>query len=54
MDAAELEQAIKQAEKGKAPATRDLIMDNLMKKEPLPSYEDIVADDRKWELGSKL
>ncbi|RYE40323.1 MAG: 3-hydroxyisobutyrate dehydrogenase [Sphingobacteriales bacterium] len=49
----ELKEALANAEKGKAPAIRDFIMDNLMKQENLPSYEEILAGNRLHEMGKK-
>jgi predicted dinucleotide-binding enzyme len=48
---AELKQALADAEKGKAPAIRDLIMDNLKKMDTWPSYEEILAGNRLLEMG---
>jgi predicted dinucleotide-binding enzyme len=51
LNEAELKEALANAEKGKAPAIRDFIMDNLMKQENLPSYEEILASNRLNEMG---
>jgi predicted dinucleotide-binding enzyme len=48
---AELKEALANAEKGKAPAVRDFIMDNLMKQDSWPSYEEILAGNRLHEMG---
>jgi len=48
---AELKHALATAEKGKAPAIRDFIMDKLMKKDSWPSYEEILAGNRSLQLG---
>lgn len=48
---AELKQALADAEKGKAPAIRDFIMDNLRKMESWPSYEVILAGNRSHQIG---
>ena len=48
---AELKQALADAEKGKAPAIRDFIMDNLRKMDSWPSYEEILAGNRLHEMG---
>jgi len=49
----DLKQALADAEKGKAPAIRDLIMDNLRSKNSWPSYEEILAGNRLLQLGKK-
>lgn len=49
----ELKEALTKAEKGKAPAIRDFIMDNLMKQDSWPSYEEILAGNRLHEMGKK-
>jgi predicted dinucleotide-binding enzyme len=51
LNEAELKQALADAEKGKAPAIRDIIMDNLRKMESWPSYEEILAGNRLHEMG---
>lgn len=51
LNEADLKQALANAEKGKAPAIRDFIMGNLMKKESWPSYEEILAGNRLHEMG---
>ena len=53
LNEAELKEALANAEKGKAPAVRDFIMDNLMKQETLPSYEEILAGNRLHEMRKK-
>jgi len=53
LNEAELKQALANAEKGKAPAIRDFIMDNLMKQDTWPSYEDILAGNRLHEIGKE-
>ena len=50
---AELKQALADAEKGKAPAIRDSIMDKLRSMDAWPSYEEILAGNRLYELGTK-
>ena len=47
----ELKMALAAAEKGKAPAIRDLIMDNLRKKNSCPSYEEILSGNRSLQTG---
>lgn len=51
LNEAELNQALANAEKGKAPAIRDFIMDNLRKLDAWPSYEDILEGNRLHEIG---
>ncbi|WDF69216.1 NAD(P)-binding domain-containing protein [Sphingobacterium oryzagri] len=51
LNEAELKQALANAEKGKAPAIRDFIMDNLRKLDSWPSYEEILAGNRLHEMG---
>jgi predicted dinucleotide-binding enzyme len=51
LEKAELKQALHNSEKGKAPAIRDFIMDNLMKQDSWPSYEEILAGNRLHEMG---
>lgn len=46
LNAADLEQALNQAEKGKAPKVMAYIMDKLMKAEQPPTHEEIVALNR--------
>lgn len=53
LNEAELEQVLANAEKGKAPAIRDLIMDNLRKQDSWPSYEEILAGNRLLQMGKK-
>ena len=48
---AELKQALADAEKGKAPAIRDLIMNKLSNMDSLPSYEEILAGNRALQIG---
>jgi predicted dinucleotide-binding enzyme len=47
----ELKQALANAEKGKAPAIRDFIMDNLRSKDAWPTYEEILAGNRLHQKG---
>lgn len=51
LNEADLKQALANAEKGKAPAIRDLIMDS--KIDSLPSHEEILAGVRLLEIGKK-
>jgi predicted dinucleotide-binding enzyme len=51
LNEAELKEALANAEKGKAPAIRDYIMDNLMKQDSWPGYEEILAGNRLHEIG---
>jgi predicted dinucleotide-binding enzyme len=51
LNEADLKQALANAEKGKAPAIRDFIMENLMKMDSWPSYEEILAGNRLHEMG---
>jgi predicted dinucleotide-binding enzyme len=51
LNEADLNQALANAEKGKAPAIRDFIMDNLRKLDVWPSYEEILAGNRLHEMG---
>ena len=55
LNAAELQQALKDAEKGKAPAIRDFIMNRLVNMDtwPEPRYEDILAGNRLYQVGTK-
>lgn len=46
LNAVELKQAIAAAEKGKAPAVRDFVMDKIMNSKPFPSNEELVALNR--------
>jgi len=48
---AELKQALANAEKGKAPAIRDFIMDKLSNMDSWPSYEEILAGNRALQIG---
>jgi predicted dinucleotide-binding enzyme len=51
LNEAELKQALNNAKKGKAPAIRDLIMDNLRKQDSWPTYEEILAGNRLIQMG---
>jgi predicted dinucleotide-binding enzyme len=51
LNESELKKALVNAEKGKAPAIRDFIMDNLRKLDAWPSYEEILAGNRLHEIG---
>lgn len=51
LNESDLKQALADAEKGKAPAIRDFIMDNLRKKQDWPTYEEILAGNRLHEMG---
>lgn len=53
LNKAALKQALANAEKGKAPAIRDFIMDNLRKKDAWPSYEEILVGNRSLQMGTK-
>jgi hypothetical protein len=55
LNAAELQQALQKAEKGKAPAIRDFIMNRLVNMDswPNPRYEDILAGNRLYQMGTK-
>ena len=55
LNAAELQQALQKAEKGKAPAIRDFIMNRLVNMDswPNPRYEDILAGNRLYQVGTK-
>ena len=55
LNAAELQQALQKAEKGKAPAIRDFIMNRLVNMDtwPEPRYEDILAGNRLYQVGTK-
>ena len=55
LNAAELQQALQQAEKGKAPPMRDFIMNRLVNMDtwPNPRYEDILAGNRLYQVGTK-
>ena len=52
LNAAELQQALQDAEKGKAPAIRDFIMNRLVNMDtwPQPPYEDILAGNRLYQV----
>ncbi|GGK72143.1 NADPH-dependent F420 reductase [Rufibacter glacialis] len=51
LNEAELKKALADAEKGKAPAIRDFIMDDLRRKPTWPSYEEILAGNRRIQMG---
>ena len=53
LNEAALKGALAAAEKGKAPATRDLIMDKLRSQDAWPSYEEILAGNRLFQMGTK-
>ena len=55
LNEAALKQALGDAEKGKAPAIRDLIMSKLMNMDtwPQPRYEEILAGNRLFQMGRK-
>jgi len=53
LNEAELKQALADAEKGKAPAIRDQIMDGLRSKTSWPSYEEILEGNRLHQMGNK-
>ena len=53
LNEAELKQALADAEKGKAPAIRDQIMDGLRSKTSWPSYGEILAGNRLHQMGNK-
>jgi 8-hydroxy-5-deazaflavin:NADPH oxidoreductase len=55
LNAAELQQALQDAEKGKAPAIRDFIMNRLVNMDawPQPPYEEILAGNRLYQMGTK-
>ena len=52
---ADLKRALAAAEKGKAPAIRDLIMNRLVNMDawPQPPYEEILAGNRLYQMGTK-
>jgi predicted dinucleotide-binding enzyme len=50
LDETTLRNALASAEKGKAPAIRDLIMDNLRSRDSWPSYEEILAGNRSLQM----
>ncbi|WP_266204998.1 NADPH-dependent F420 reductase [Pontibacter kalidii] len=52
LNAAELKQALAAAEKGKAPAVRDFVMDKLIHSKPFPSHEEMVATNRSAAAGN--
>jgi len=52
LNAAQLKQALADAEKGKAPAVRDEIMDALMAKSSWSSYEEILAGNRVKQMAN--
>jgi predicted dinucleotide-binding enzyme len=49
---AELKQALADAEKGKAPAVRDRIMD-ILRSKGWPGYEEVLAGNRELQMGKK-
>jgi len=51
LNEADLKLALADAAKGKAPAIRDLIMDNLRKMDSWPTYEEILVGNRLHEMG---
>ena len=53
LNKAALKQALAAAEKGKAPAIRDFIMDRLRKADAWASYEEILAGNRLYQVGTK-
>ena len=55
LNTAELQEALQKAEKGKAPAIRDFIMNRLVNMDtwPNPRYEDILAGNRLYQVGTK-
>jgi hypothetical protein len=53
LNAAALKQELADAEKGTAPAIRDLIMDRLRSKGTWPAYEEILAGNRELQMGRK-
>jgi 8-hydroxy-5-deazaflavin:NADPH oxidoreductase len=55
LNKADLKRALAAAEKGKAPAIRDFIMDRLMNMDawPKPRYEEILAENRLYQMGTK-
>lgn len=54
LEEADLKKALASAEKGKASAIRDFIMDNLRSKDAWPTYEEILAGNRlKQVVASK-
>lgn len=53
LNEADLKQTLAEAEKGKAPAIRDLIMDNLRAKDTWPTYEEILAGNRSLQMVKK-
>ncbi|WP_369817119.1 NADPH-dependent F420 reductase, partial [Pedobacter sp. Leaf176] len=54
LNAAELELALPKAEKGKAPARRDYIIDKLMKFERPPAHEEVVSLMRSGSAGNLM
>lgn len=52
LNAAQLKQALADAEKGKAPAVRDEIMDHLRNQSSWPSYEEILAGNRAKQMAN--
>jgi len=53
LDETTLGKALAIAEKGKAPAIRDFIMDNLRAKDTWPAYEEILAGNRALQIVQK-
>jgi predicted dinucleotide-binding enzyme len=52
LNAAQLKQALADAEKGKAPEVRDEIMDALRARSSWPSYEEILAGNRARQMAN--
>lgn len=52
LNAAQLKQALADAEKGKAPAVRDEIMDALRARSSWPPYEEILAGNRARQMAN--
>jgi predicted dinucleotide-binding enzyme len=55
LNEADLKRALAAAERGKAPAIRDFIMNRLVNMDawPKPPYEEILAGNRLYQLGTK-
>ena len=51
LTALELKQALADAERGKAPAVRDYLMDKLLNSNPFPSHEEIISLNRSVSAG---
>lgn len=51
LNEADLKVALANAQKGKAPAIRDLIMEHLSSRGSWPAYEEILAINRLHEMG---